>query len=596
MDDIFKKTSNDIISKKVIDVFEIKSDNDVLAPRSDGLDVFETREDIFENPGYQPNIFPGDKETEYQEPTVKKKTTTGKCTNQNKPLQKIPKEQMSCQGYTEDTGTLYEGDDKNMKKKPTAVKPKRVTIKDDLECSEMYLDLIMKFNNDIEFEETNKFSEEEDLRTLNVDQLMNRLEKSLSVSIDKVEKMLDRHLEASDIVRLCHIGIEIANAKCRNNMSLSSAESDDSSPNETQSDENTANTPIQSSIPIDLKRRIREIEYSSHTGNRAPNYDYKVQNAVDLSKLFLETRMAHYKGFDESCDSSALLGIIVSIDMFPAVVQIAAKDVRLEIRNRWAHCDFTEWNSERINYLEDTTLGLELVNDIRQQIKSIMEVETVIWKSADREFSTVYTTLTEIGKTLNQHDKRISSLENTVATQGKTLMEYGSSYDADIPEIERWKQNSKDFIKTDIYKDILGIIKGQPLHTFDEEYQEWKDTDCTEYSIAAYVKKRDGETSTACKGSGKQTSLANGADVNAQNRSGVLKCPSNLRKRDGQCNGAVTKKNLKELQTEQNERLNISGCLETKQQKQKQNKKLTLPEIGCSLDGHLYMKHACVET
>ncbi|CAG2204340.1 unnamed protein product [Mytilus edulis] len=47
----------------------------------------------------------------------------------------------------------------------------------------------------------------------------------------------------------------------------------------------------------------------------------------------------------------------------------------------------------------------------------------------------------------------------TVATQEKTLKEYGSLYDADIPEIERWRQNSKDFIKTDIFTDILQIIK-----------------------------------------------------------------------------------------------------------------------------------------
>ncbi|VDI00257.1 Hypothetical predicted protein [Mytilus galloprovincialis] len=64
----------------------------------------------------------------------------------------------------------------------------------------------------------------------------------------------------------------------------------------------------------------KTINNNMSPGNRAPNYDYKVQNAVDLSKLFLETSMAHYKGFDESCDSSALLGIIVSIDKFPANV------------------------------------------------------------------------------------------------------------------------------------------------------------------------------------------------------------------------------------------------------------------------------------
>ncbi|CAG2198846.1 unnamed protein product [Mytilus edulis] len=309
------------------------------------------------------------------------------------------------------------------------------------------------------------------------------------------------------MVRLCHIGIEIANAQCGSNMSLSSAESDDSSPNETQSDRNTTKTPIQSSIPIDLERRIREMEYSSHTGppaeldnnkkrwlvvgiclhsvlaialrkyvepvvtnlynslklteqidqqtykghlkiygvgkfylnyktinnnmspgNRAPNYDYKVQNAVDLSKLFLETSMAHYKGFDESCDSSALLGIIVSIDKFPAIVQIAAKDVRL-YRNIFKFQTVEFWNVQLVTTkIEDFIYVLHLNKP--EESQAIRDLNK--WKTND----SCYTR--------------------------KTLMEYGSSYDADIPEIERWKQNSKDFIKTDIFTVILGIIKDNP--------------------------------------------------------------------------------------------------------------------------------------
>ncbi|CAG2200902.1 unnamed protein product [Mytilus edulis] len=219
--------------------------------------------------------------------------------------------------------------------------------------------------------------------------------------------MLNRNLQASDLIRLCHIGIEIANAECESNRRRWSAKSDETSPNKRKSKEFTvgldlneyyAKTPIQSSIPTDIDRRISEIECSSYTGppaeiddnkkrwlvvgiclhsilsptlrkyvepvvtnlynslklsdqidkqscngylkmygavnvkylnynainnnktipsNRTLNYDYKVHNAVDLSKLFLETNMVHYKGFDESCDSSALLGIIVNIDQFP---------------------------------------------------------------------------------------------------------------------------------------------------------------------------------------------------------------------------------------------------------------------------------------
>ncbi|CAG2194573.1 unnamed protein product [Mytilus edulis] len=39
----------------------------------------------------------------------------------------------------------------------------------------------------------------------------------------------------------------------------------------------------------------------------------KIQNAIDLSKLFLQPFMAKYTGFNETCDSSALLGLIMHV-------------------------------------------------------------------------------------------------------------------------------------------------------------------------------------------------------------------------------------------------------------------------------------------
>lgn len=44
------------------------------------------------------------------------------------------------------------------------------------------------------------------------------------------------------------------------------------------------------------------------------NYDYKIQNPVEFSKLYLNTNMAQYTGFDDTCDSSALLNIIMCSD------------------------------------------------------------------------------------------------------------------------------------------------------------------------------------------------------------------------------------------------------------------------------------------
>lgn len=43
--------------------------------------------------------------------------------------------------------------------------------------------------------------------------------------------------------------------------------------------------------------------------------DYKIQNSVDLSKLFLAQNMANYTGFDDTCDLSALLGTLAKSDM-----------------------------------------------------------------------------------------------------------------------------------------------------------------------------------------------------------------------------------------------------------------------------------------
>ena len=79
--------------------------------------------------------------------------------------------------------------------------------------ADMYLDLIIKFNEDVHYEDTNKFNEDEDIRTLSEDSLRNKLEKSLAISVERVEKMVKKQLVSSDLIRLCHIGIEIANAR-----------------------------------------------------------------------------------------------------------------------------------------------------------------------------------------------------------------------------------------------------------------------------------------------------------------------------------------------------------------------------------------------
>lgn len=77
-----------------------------------------------------------------------------------------------------------------------------------------------------------------------------------------------------------------------------------------------------------------EFNYKSINNNngekRGPRfYDYRVKNSVDYSKLFLLPHMAWFTGFDETCDSSALLGILLKSDGFAPDVKQNAKEVSL---------------------------------------------------------------------------------------------------------------------------------------------------------------------------------------------------------------------------------------------------------------------------
>ena len=93
------------------------------------------------------------------------------------------------------------------------------------------------------------------------------------------------------------------------------------------------------------------LNYETINGNKTTHhaqislYDYNVRSVLDFSKLFLPTHMAHYSAFDESCDASAILGLIINVNGFPANVKKIAEGIRKDIRNSWAHCNLPEWDA-----------------------------------------------------------------------------------------------------------------------------------------------------------------------------------------------------------------------------------------------------------
>ena len=88
-----------------------------------------------------------------------------------------------------------------------------------------------------------------------------------------------------------------------------------------------------------------------------PKYNYNINSAVDLAKLFLPDYLAEFSGFDESLDMSAilrLLGFNNPAPIFPSPnplipIQFSADDVRENVRNTWGHCNVTDWTEGFFN-------------------------------------------------------------------------------------------------------------------------------------------------------------------------------------------------------------------------------------------------------
>ena len=108
-----------------------------------------------------------------------------------------------------------------------------------------------------------------------------------------------------------------------------------------------------------------QLQYQNINNNSihrlASAYDYGVKDTLSLARLFVKPFMAHFTGFDETMDISALLTIIGEAAPFvPSGVAVEAKKVRSDVRNLWAHCNFSEWT-------------VHIFNDSFQAIESLVK-------------------------------------------------------------------------------------------------------------------------------------------------------------------------------------------------------------------------------
>ena len=128
-----------------------------------------------------------------------------------------------------------------------------------------------------------------------------------------------------------------------------------------------------------------KLNYDSINNNivhKSPKlYDYAVKDPLSLAKLFVKPFMASFTGFDHTMDTSAVLSVMCEAQPFIACgADVLARKVRSDVRNEWAHCDFSYWTEPNFQFA---------INDMESMVKkaglTVVEEKLVlddldIWK------------------------------------------------------------------------------------------------------------------------------------------------------------------------------------------------------------------------
>ena len=105
--------------------------------------------------------------------------------------------------------------------------------------------------------------------------------------------------------------------------------------------------------------KFQSVNNNLHLHGRNRNlYNYTVDDAVDLAKLYLPEYLTSFSGFDESLDISVilrLLGFDNPAPIFPSPnpffsIQNSANEVRRDVRNKWGHFNVNDWTEVFFSY------------------------------------------------------------------------------------------------------------------------------------------------------------------------------------------------------------------------------------------------------
>ncbi len=127
-------------------------------------------------------------------------------------------------------------------------------------------------------------------------------------------------------------------------------------------DKQTSGKHVKNLPPSTIKLNYESI--NNNAIHKSPRlYDHAVKDPLSLAKLFVKHFMASFTGFDRTMDTSAVLSVISEAQPFIASgAAVLAKKVRSDIRNEWAHCDFSKWTEP---------VFLSALDDIESLVKAV---------------------------------------------------------------------------------------------------------------------------------------------------------------------------------------------------------------------------------
>ncbi|KAI8512272.1 hypothetical protein Bbelb_089110 [Branchiostoma belcheri] len=162
--------------------------------------------------------------------------------------------------------------------------------------------------------------------------------------------------------------------------------------------------------------------------------------AFDLSeaeKRYLVPFMAHMTGFDDSCDMSALLGLLCNVADFSQDVRDAATQVRSEVRNKWAHCDFSDWT--QMHFLRCFQLMEMLVKSLKLKPSSA-EQKCVqdLWDWEQRGVQLI------LGQVIDKDLLRV--VQQDVAEMQSNLVKYKESSDSEVEKLIEQLKSMKEVL------------------------------------------------------------------------------------------------------------------------------------------------------